>query len=45
MDPQQMLLEIQYAQRQAGVIPARVTKTYMDTANPPCPANVPNEQV
>ncbi len=38
MDPQQMLLEIQYAERAAGTIPARVTKTYMNT-------NVPNEQV
>jgi hypothetical protein len=45
MDPQQMLIEIRYAERQAGTIPARVSKTYFDSANPPCPANVPNEQV
>lgn len=45
MDPKQMLVEIKYAMRQKRIIPARVTKTYMNTAWPPCPANVPNEQV
>lgn len=45
MTPQDMLLEIQYALRQRGALPARVTKTYMDTVNPPCPAQVLNEQV
>lgn len=45
MMPQQVLLEVIYAERKARSRPARVTKTYMDTAYPPCPANVPNEQV
>lgn len=45
MTPQQMLVEIKYAMRQKRIIPARVTKTYMDIANPPCPVTVPNEQV
>lgn len=43
--PHDILLEVIYAERRAGVRAARVTKTYMDTANPPCPANVPEEQV
>ncbi len=45
MMPQQVLLEVIYAERQAGSRAARVTKTYMNTAYPPCPATVPNEQV
>lgn len=45
MKPQEILMEVKYAEQQSGAIPARVTKTYGDYANPPCPATVPNEQV
>ncbi len=44
-DPFAILAEVKYAEQQLGIIPARVTKTYMNTAYPPQPVTVPNEQV
>lgn len=45
MIPQQVLLEVIYAERASAVRAARVAKVYDDFVNPPCPANVVNEQV
>lgn len=44
-DPYRDLMEVNYALARLGVVSARVTKTYNDFANIPCPATVPNEQV
>lgn len=45
MTPQEILAEVKYAEQKRGVLPQRVTKTYSNFWQPPCPANVPNEQV
>lgn len=35
MSARDVLMEVKYAEQKLGLAPARVTKTYMDTANPP----------
>lgn len=45
MSPQQVLIEVKYARRKLGLIPARVGKVYSDYVNPPCPPTVVQEQV